>query len=136
MVNNRDKLKQYLTPASIFLLVFTSHFPLTTHLCPSCSSSSTEGMGIQSVHNCSSLLPLLLQAFPCCNVSPSHVFQDEVALEWALHQMQFLLYQPASTGPPLLWCLDNSFSLFPDLGVFTVLSNILFPLLSGVLGIS
>lgn len=84
-------------------------------------------MGIQLVHNCSSLL-LLLHAFACCNVSPSHVLQDKVALEWALHQIQFLLYQSASTGPPLLWCLDPSFPFFPGLGVFTILSNTSFPL--------
>lgn len=107
--------------------MFTSHFPLTSHLCPSCSSSSTEGMGMQPVHNCSSLLLLLLHAFACCNVSPSHVLQDKVALEWALHQMQFLFYHPASTGPPLLWCLATS---FPDFGVFIVLSNTSFPLFS------
>lgn len=126
----REKQKQIKTipyPCLHFLLVFTSYFPLTTHLCPCCSSSSTEGMGIQLVHNCSSLL-LLLHAFACCNVSPSHVLQDKVALEWALHQIQFLLYQSASTGPPLLWCLDPSFPFFPGLGVFTILSNTSFPL--------
>lgn len=127
MGKNRDKLKEHLILASTFLLVFTSLFH-SQLICLSCSSSSTGSMGIPLVQNCSSMLLLLLQTFSCCNVSPFHVLQNKVALEWALHQMQFLLYQPASTGPPLLWCLDTSFPFFPDLGVSSVLSNTSFPL--------
>lgn len=110
MVKNRDKTTLHLCLHSFNSLPVT--FSLTTHLCPSCSSSSTEGMGML----------LLLHTFSCCNVGPSHVLQHKLFLEWALHQVQFLVYQPASTGPPLLWCLDTSILFLPAPGVFTVLS--------------
>lgn len=124
------QIKRTPYPCLHFSISLHVTFSLMTHLYPSCSSRSIEGMGVQSVHNCSSLLLLHLHTFSCCNVSPSHVLQDKVAPEWALHQMQFLMYPPASTGPPLLRCLDTTFPFSPDLGVFTVLSNTSFLLCS------
>lgn len=121
MGKNRHKLKEHLIPASTFLLLFISLFH-SQLIYLSCSSSITGSMRIQLVQNCSSMLLLLLQTFSCCNVSPSQVLQDKVALEWAFHQTQFLLYQPASTGPPLLWCLHTLFPFFPDLGVSSALT--------------